>query len=288
MCSLTEVTGGIPALRAFVEAELAAAAAASRVGTPAAGAPTVNAAPVYSKATASTATATAPEGVVLFGDALRHTARISRVLVTPGGHASLLGAGGSGRQSLSRLAAWLTAGGGSGERPGSAGASDGSPSLSGLSTIHPHRAMAFTTLEVVRGYGRSELHADLRRLFETAGVRGQPTALFVPEAAVQEEGCLEDVATLMAGDEVPGLFGREERAALGESLRETLRKEAAAAATGRRAILRRRWRPSWLLCCRRSTGRRWRRPAAAPHRDAPAALAAAAAAATTTSPLPTS
>merc|ERR1719161_1905467 len=76
--------------------------------------------------------------LVMFYDACEHVSRICRVLRQPQGNALLLGVGGSGRQSLSRLASFIS-------------------------------EYACYQIEVAKGYGMNEFKDDLRQCLLKCG-----------------------------------------------------------------------------------------------------------------------
>lgn len=117
--------------------------------------------------------------LVLFEDAIAHILRINRILESPRGNALLVGVGGSGKQSLSRLAAFIS------------------------------------TLEVFqitlrKGYGIPDLKIDLSLLYSKAGVKGIGIVLLMTDAQVADEKFLVLINDLLASGEIPDLFPDDE------------------------------------------------------------------------------
>ncbi|XP_058455827.1 dynein beta chain, ciliary-like isoform X2 [Malaya genurostris] len=117
--------------------------------------------------------------LVLFEDAMSHVCRINRILEGPRGNALLIGVGGSGKQSLSRLAAFI----------------------SGLEV---------SQIQLRKGYGITDLKADLGVLYMKTGVKNVPCMFLMTDAQVAEESFLVLINDLLASGEIPELFAEDE------------------------------------------------------------------------------
>jgi dynein axonemal heavy chain len=113
--------------------------------------------------------------LVFFDDAVQHLARLCRILRQPRGNALLVGVGGSGRQSLTRMAAFM----------------------SGYECI---------SIEITRGFGQNEWQESLRNLLFTAGAENKPVVFLVSDHHIVHESFLEDINNLLNSGEVPNLF----------------------------------------------------------------------------------
>lgn len=133
----------------------------------------------------------APTELVLFDHALEHLTRIHRVLRTENGHALLVGVGGSGKQSLARLAAEMA-----------------------------HCEVFEITL--TRGYDDETFRDDLKKLYNTLGVQNKATMFLFTDNHVVEEGFLELINNMLTTGIVPALFADEEKDALVNAIREDL------------------------------------------------------------------
>ncbi|XP_075803650.1 dynein axonemal heavy chain 11 [Microtus pennsylvanicus] len=117
--------------------------------------------------------------LVLFDDAMQHVCRISRILRTPQGHALLVGVGGSGKQSLSQLAAYMC-------------------------------GMEVFQITLTEGYGTQELRVDLASLYVRAGAKNVPTVFLLTDAHVLDESFLLLINDLLASGDIPDLFNDED------------------------------------------------------------------------------
>ncbi|TPX37396.1 hypothetical protein SeMB42_g06902, partial [Synchytrium endobioticum] len=126
--------------------------------------------------------------LVLFEDALEHLIRIQRVIRMPRGHALLIGVAGSGKQSLSKLAAF-TAG--------------------------------FNVFEITltRGYGEIEFGESLKQLYSQLG-SGKKTVFLFTDAHVAKESFLESINNMLTTGMVPALYEDEEKDAIMNSIRD--------------------------------------------------------------------
>ena len=125
------------------------------------------------------ATSPKPMHLVMFSSAVQHVCRVARVIRQPFGHCLLVGVGGSGRQSVTRLAAHM---------------------------------LEFETfqVEIVKGYGKSEWRDDLIKIMKRAGLDGVSTAFLFTDTQIVMESMLEDINNILNNGEVPNLFPADE------------------------------------------------------------------------------
>ncbi|KAM6052185.1 dynein axonemal heavy chain 10 [Chlamydotis macqueenii] len=118
--------------------------------------------------------------LVLFDDALEHLIHVHRIIRMDRGHALLIGAGGSGKQSLTRLAAY-TAG--------------------------------CEVFEIIlsRGYGENNFREDLKNLYQKLGIENKSMVFLFTDAHVADESFLELINNMLTLGIVPALFADDEK-----------------------------------------------------------------------------
>ena len=122
-----------------------------------------------------------PMNLVLFNDALEHVTKIHRIIRFPRGSGLLVGFGGSGKQSLTRLATYTA-------------------------------CYGLFQISLVRNYREEDFREDLRTLYKE--VLRKPKTFLFTDAHVVEEGFLELINNVLTIGMVPALFPEDEKEGL--------------------------------------------------------------------------
>uniref|UniRef100_A0A673UGS7 Dynein axonemal heavy chain 6 n=1 Tax=Suricata suricatta TaxID=37032 RepID=A0A673UGS7_SURSU len=117
--------------------------------------------------------------LVFFQDAIEHVSRIARMIRQERGNALLVGVGGTGKQSLTRLGAHIC----------------------GYKCLQ---------IELSRGYNYDSFHEDLRKLYKMAGVDDKNMVFLFTDTQIVVEEFLEDINNILNSGEVPNLFEKDE------------------------------------------------------------------------------
>lgn len=121
--------------------------------------------------------------LVLFDDAIEHLTRIHRVIRMDQGHALLVGVGGSGKQSLTKLAAFAA-------------------------------GCGVFEITLTRGYDESSFREDLKGLYQQLGAENKKMVFLFTDAHVAQEGFLELINNMLTSGMVPALFPDDEKEAI--------------------------------------------------------------------------
>lgn len=124
--------------------------------------------------------------LVLFNQAMEHITRIARIIFQPCGNALLVGVGGSGKQSLSKLTAFIL-------------------------------NQEVFKIVVSTNYGLGDLKTDIQTLFMKTGVQGLEMLFLLTDSQIVDDKFLvyiNDIlsagyiAELFAPDEIDGILGK--------------------------------------------------------------------------------
>ena len=131
--------------------------------------------------------------LVLFEDAMKHIVRISRIIRTKRGNALLVGVGGSGKQSLTKLSSFIA----------------------GNTTFQ---------IAISKNYNTTNLLEDLKALYKTAGLKGKSVTFIFTDNEVKEEGFLGFINNILTSGEVTNLFAKDEIISIASDMRAAMKK----------------------------------------------------------------
>jgi dynein heavy chain, axonemal len=130
--------------------------------------------------------------LVLFEDAMKHVARICRIFQR--GNALLVGVGGSGKQSLARLSAFIC-------------------------------NCSVSQIAISGTYGVADLKEDLKVMYMKAGVKGEGVVFLFTDSQIADERFLVFLNELLASGNIPDLFPNDEVEGICNSVRNAAKSE---------------------------------------------------------------
>uniref|UniRef100_G1R661 Dynein axonemal heavy chain 1 n=1 Tax=Nomascus leucogenys TaxID=61853 RepID=G1R661_NOMLE len=137
---------------------------------------------------------TAKLKLVLFMDAMSHICRISRTLRQALGNALLLGVGGSGRSSLTRLAS------------------------------HMAEYECFQ-IELSKNYSTSEWRDDVKKVLFKAGLQNLPITFLFSDTQIKNESFLEDINNVLNSGDIPNLYTADEQDQIISTMRPYIQEQ---------------------------------------------------------------
>ncbi|CAE7913431.1 ODA11, partial [Symbiodinium sp. KB8] len=121
--------------------------------------------------------------LVLFPDVIRHVCRIARAVSSSAGHALLVGLGGSGKASLSRLAAYLC-------------------------------DQSLYRINVSPTYSLLDFKDDVKTMYTKTGVKDEGVMFLLRDSDILQERYLVYVNDMLGSGDIPDLFTEEEKEAI--------------------------------------------------------------------------
>ncbi|XP_036135820.1 dynein heavy chain 3, axonemal [Molossus molossus] len=134
----------------------------------------------------------APMSLVMFRFAIEHISRICRVLKQDKGHLLLVGIGGSGRQSASKLSTFMN-------------------------------SCELYQIEITKNYSNSDWREDLKKIMLQVGVATKSTVFLFADNQIKDESFIEDINMLLNTGDVPSIFPADEKADIVEKMQAAAR-----------------------------------------------------------------
>jgi dynein heavy chain len=136
-------------------------------------------------------TATSKMNLVFFEDAIAHISRVARVLRQPRGNMMLIGVGGSGKQSLTKLSCHM---------------------------------LGYTPrqVEITKNFGTEQFREFIKELMFSSGIDGTNLCLVLTDTQIVKESFLEDINNILNTGDVPNLFLPEDYDKIVNSVRPIL------------------------------------------------------------------